>query len=58
MASYLAQGYSLEDAIKLAKNYVTRAIQTSDKLKIGNGAGPVNHFYMLEKYNEMSDEHE
>jgi hydroxymethylpyrimidine/phosphomethylpyrimidine kinase len=49
IASFLAQGHPLKDAVYLAKKYLTRAIETSDHLKIGKGAGPVNHFYFLKE---------
>jgi len=55
IASYLAQGRSLDVAIRLAKDYISRAIQASDKLEVGSGAGPVNHFYMLMDHDEMSN---
>ena len=45
IASFLAKGYSLEDATKEAKDYVTGAIENS--LELGNGCGPTNHFYRL-----------
>jgi hydroxymethylpyrimidine/phosphomethylpyrimidine kinase len=37
----LAQGKSLTAAVKLAKNYITNAIQTAPHF--GKGTGPVNH---------------
>ncbi|MFA1561946.1 bifunctional hydroxymethylpyrimidine kinase/phosphomethylpyrimidine kinase [Aliivibrio fischeri] len=45
IASYLAQGYKLQDAVSLGKEYITQAIIYADKLNIGKGHGPVNHFY-------------
>ncbi|KPA51980.1 hydroxymethylpyrimidine kinase [Photobacterium leiognathi subsp. mandapamensis] len=47
IASYLAQGYSLMSAVQLAKHYITAAIQHADKLNIGHGHGPVDHFFAL-----------
>ncbi len=47
MASYLAQGSSLVDAAQQAKNYLTQAIRSADALSIGQGHGPVDHFYSL-----------
>jgi hydroxymethylpyrimidine/phosphomethylpyrimidine kinase len=38
----LARGISLTDAVRHAKEFITRAIQTSPGL--GGGNGPVNHF--------------
>lgn len=43
----LALGYSLNEAVSLAKEYITIAIQHS--LSIGKGVGPTHHFYTLYK---------
>ncbi|SDI54187.1 bifunctional hydroxymethylpyrimidine kinase/phosphomethylpyrimidine kinase [Desulfosporosinus hippei] len=43
----LSLGYSLNEAISLAKEYITIAIQNS--LSIGKGVGPTHHFYTLYK---------
>ena len=43
----LALGYKLDQAITLAKEYITIAIQHS--LSIGKGVGPTHHFYTLYK---------
>lgn len=45
IASYLAQGQDLQTAINNAKAYITQAISHADKLHIGNGSGPVHHFW-------------
>jgi hydroxymethylpyrimidine kinase/phosphomethylpyrimidine kinase len=45
IAAYLALGQSLPDAVRLAKDYVTGAIRHG--LPIGNGHGPLNHFWAL-----------
>ena len=45
IASNLAKGYNLIDAIRLAKNYVFEAI--SDMLDLGSGSGPLNHSFDL-----------
>jgi len=42
IASYLAQGEPLPNAVQLAKQFVTRAIKFAQPL--GKGHGPVNHF--------------
>lgn len=47
IASYLGQGLSLVDAVKSAKQYLTKAIQAGKELSIGKGNGPVDHFYFL-----------
>jgi len=48
IASYLAQGHLLVDAITHAKHYLTQAISAGADWKIGQGFGPVDHFYFLE----------
>jgi hydroxymethylpyrimidine/phosphomethylpyrimidine kinase len=45
IASNLALGFDLTEAIRKAKDYVTTAIRHA--LPIGNGCGPTNHFYEL-----------
>ncbi|MCC2667171.1 MAG: phosphomethylpyrimidine kinase [Gammaproteobacteria bacterium] len=47
IASFLAQNYTMVDAIQAAKNYLTQAIQAGSLLPIGKGRGPVDHFYIL-----------
>lgn len=44
-ASYLAQGESLPVAVQHAKRYITAALQHADELTIGQGHGPVHHFF-------------
>ncbi|AYE35242.1 bifunctional hydroxymethylpyrimidine kinase/phosphomethylpyrimidine kinase [Clostridium septicum] len=46
ITSYLALGYSIEKAVELSKLYITEAIRYS--FDIGNGVGPVNHFYKFQ----------
>lgn len=45
IASQLASGMSIYEAVKQAKDYVTTAIEHS--LAIGKGNGPTHHFYEL-----------
>jgi hydroxymethylpyrimidine/phosphomethylpyrimidine kinase len=47
ITAYLAKGYSTYDSVRLAKDYITTAIEHS--LPIGKGHGPTNHFYQLYK---------
>ncbi|AVP54288.1 bifunctional hydroxymethylpyrimidine kinase/phosphomethylpyrimidine kinase [Clostridium tetani] len=49
IASNLALGYTLEESVKRAKDYIQIAIEHS--LDIGKGVGPINHFYEL--YNQV-----
>ncbi len=50
IASFLAKGANLTDAVSLAKNYITEAIAAADKLGIGHGHGPVHHFHAQWKH--------
>ena len=43
-ASYLAQGLTLDDAARAAKDYISCAIESGSNYSIGHGHGPVNHF--------------
>ena len=45
IASYLAQGYALPEAVSAAKDYLSQAIAAADTLQIGQGHGPVHHFF-------------
>lgn len=43
IASHLALGYEIREAVKLSKEYITDAIEAS--FDMGKGVGPVNHFH-------------
>jgi len=45
IASYLAQGNDLLTSVKRGKSYISSAIAHADELNIGEGYGPVNHFF-------------
>ncbi len=45
IAAGLARGLDLEPAVRAAKAYLSAAIAGSDRLKIGGGHGPVDHFH-------------
>lgn len=45
IASYLAHGLPLNDAIAHAKDYIDRAIIAGSEYEIGKGNGPVHHFW-------------
>jgi hydroxymethylpyrimidine/phosphomethylpyrimidine kinase len=45
IAAGLAKGFSLNDAVRDAKAYVSAAIAAADRLDIGSGRGPVHHFH-------------
>ena len=46
IASFLAQGNKLPEAVDLGKQYISRAIAHADELQVGQGHGPVNHFFV------------
>jgi hydroxymethylpyrimidine/phosphomethylpyrimidine kinase len=45
IASYLAQGNRLHKSVYLGKQYISQAIANADKLEVGEGHGPVHHFF-------------
>lgn len=49
LASYLAQGCSLDEAAVKAKEYISGAIASGAEYEIGHGHGPVNHFWNFNK---------
>lgn len=48
-ASYLAQGFSLDDAAVRAKEYISQAIASGAGYSIGHGHGPVDHFWKMKE---------
>lgn len=47
IASYLARGSTLEEAVDQAKKYISGALNAM--LDLGNGSGPMDHGYVLDK---------
>ena len=45
VAAHLARHFSLQDAVKEAKAYLTQAIQKGASYDVGQGHGPVHHFH-------------
>lgn len=45
LASFIGRNYSIPEATSSAKEYLTKAIQNADKLKVGSGHGPTHHFW-------------
>lgn len=45
IAAYISLDYNMEDAIRLAKDYISSAISTGKDILTGKGCGPVNHFF-------------
>ena len=49
IAAYIARGCKLEEAISLAKEYVTESIRHGADIAIGHGFGPANHDFNPQK---------
>lgn len=47
IASFLAQGLTLSDAVEQAKAYIQSAIEAGAHRNIGGGHGPIEHFFAL-----------
>ncbi len=47
IAAYLARGKDVDEAVLLAKEYITRAIAAGAGYELGKGHGPVHHFYRI-----------
>lgn len=47
IAAFAARGQGLEEAVRSAKVYLTEALKAGADVHVGNGHGPVNHFYEL-----------
>ncbi|MBW7863184.1 MAG: bifunctional hydroxymethylpyrimidine kinase/phosphomethylpyrimidine kinase [Candidatus Hydrogenedens sp.] len=47
IAAHLAAGCAMPEAVRLAKDYLTGAIQHSDALGLGSGHGPLHHGWTL-----------
>lgn len=54
LACHLAQGRRLQDAVVLAKAYVSNAIARAQK--IGKGSGPVNHLYRMDEQPRLAQD--
>lgn len=48
IATYLALGENIEQAVKKAKNYLYEGLSAGKDIHIGEGHGPLNHFYQPE----------
>ncbi|MFD1008534.1 MULTISPECIES: bifunctional hydroxymethylpyrimidine kinase/phosphomethylpyrimidine kinase [Oceanisphaera] len=47
LACYLGQGFTMEEAVARAKHYIDQAILAGSRVRIGQGRGPVDHFFAL-----------
>jgi len=45
VASFIAHGLTLNDAVRHAKDYINQAIINGARYEIGKGHGPVHHFF-------------
>ena len=45
IASYMAKGSGIEEAVRNAKTYIQNAIRAGAHYTIGKGHGPVHHFF-------------
>ncbi|MGQ0527954.1 MAG: bifunctional hydroxymethylpyrimidine kinase/phosphomethylpyrimidine kinase [Alphaproteobacteria bacterium] len=47
ITAHLAKGFGMEDAVAASKKYITGTLSHAHALDVGNGAGPVHHFFYL-----------
>jgi hydroxymethylpyrimidine/phosphomethylpyrimidine kinase len=45
ITAFLARGFSIPEAVRSAKDYVTAALRAADTLRVGKGHGPLHHFH-------------
>ncbi len=49
IASHIALGFDLQEAVRLSKEYITSALAAAADVKMGHGSGPLNHFFNPKK---------
>jgi len=49
IAALMAQGVALEDAVTRAKDFVWKAIEAGQSLRVGHGHGPVDHLFAIKR---------
>lgn len=49
IATFLAFGLPMQEAVRHAKNYIEGAIEAGKDIQIGHGNGPLNHLYNPQK---------
>jgi len=47
ITALLARGFELRDAVQQAKRFITAAIASADRIGVGSGHGPVDHWIKL-----------
>lgn len=55
IATFLAFGDTIPQSVEHAKKYITQAIRAGKDVKIGQGNGPVNHFFNPQKMKIISN---
>lgn len=45
IAAHIALGYNLPDAVSKSKEYLTQALKEGKDVVVGQGCGPLNHFF-------------
>lgn len=50
IAAFIAHGYSLQEAVTHARNYLQGALEAGALFSIGRGHGPVHHFFKQQKH--------
>nr|VFK39238.1 MAG: hydroxymethylpyrimidine/phosphomethylpyrimidine kinase [Candidatus Kentron sp. SD]VFK44085.1 MAG: hydroxymethylpyrimidine/phosphomethylpyrimidine kinase [Candidatus Kentron sp. SD] len=45
IAAYLARGHNVETAVEKAKIYISRALRAGAEYRLGQGRGPMHHFF-------------
>ncbi len=53
IASFLAQGKNMEDAVVEAREFVRKALEYGKDVKTGKGNGPLNHFFAPRKMKKI-----
>ena len=51
LAAYMARGLNIREATQKAKVYMNQALRAGANKKVGNGKGPVHHFFNWWDYN-------
>ena len=49
LASFLARGFDISESVKRAKEFIAESIKAGGDYEIGQGHGPVHHFYQFWK---------
>lgn len=58
IAAFMALGNGLHDAVSMAKEYINSALDAGSDVHIGEGHGPLNHFFSPSKLHKIALSHE